>query len=84
MFRGDYDEAHQCWRRSWCSSTNRGREVLRAEHELFTDASGNIIEDSTHRLVGNLAARFRYVLSKDYLTQPQFQQWRARQMARAP
>ena len=58
-----------------------GKEVLRVDCELFVDPSGAAIEDSTEKFSGNLAARFRYVLAKDYRAYPQFQQWRLRQAA---
>jgi len=61
-----------------------GKEVLRTDSELFVDASGAAIEDSTEKFAGNLAARFRYVLAKDYRSHPQFQQWRLRQAAGSP
>jgi thioredoxin-related protein len=55
-----------------------GDEVVRADSELLIDAGGTAVEEATPRVTANIVARFRYVLEKGYVQQPQFQQWRNR------
>lgn len=61
----------------------RGREVIRVDSDLMVDPAGASVGDDP-RVVDNIVARLRYVLTEGYLEQPQFQQWRARQQGDRP